>query len=128
MLSTCALLLIFFTQAHWAFFVLAVMIGLAQGGVGSSQSPLIASLFGLRSHGLIFGFLGFGSTFGAAVGPLLTGFLFDLTGSYDWALLMCAAASLISLVFAFFIRSVESEPALTTEAQRLEEQKLIIHR
>jgi len=107
MLSTCALFLICLVQAQWAFFALAAMIGLCQGGVGSSQSPLIASLFGLRSHGLIFGFLGFGSTFGAAVGPLLTGFLFDLTGSYERALLMCAAASLISLFFSFFISSGE---------------------
>jgi MFS family permease len=103
MLSTSALLFVAFVQAHWAFFILAVVIGFSQGGVGSSQSPLIASLFGLKSHGLIFGSLGFGSTLGAAVGPLLTGFIFDQTGSYHWAMLMCAAASLISLVFAFFI-------------------------
>jgi MFS family permease len=116
-LSTCGLLLIFFMQAPWVFFVLATMVGLAQGGVGSSQSPLIASLFGLRSHGLIFGFLGIGSTFGAAVGPLLTGYLFDLTGSYQWALLMCAAASLISLVFAFFIKTVNDVPALSPDSE-----------
>jgi nitrate/nitrite transporter NarK len=97
------------------------MIGFSQGGVGSSQSPLIASLFGLRSHGLIFGFLGFGSTFGAAVGPLLTGYLFDLTGSYNQALLMCAAASLISLVSTFFISSAGTEPVLILEAQQAEE-------
>jgi MFS family permease len=106
-LSTVAFLLIAFVQAHWAFFVLAVMIGFSQGGVGSSQSPLIASLFGLKSHGLIFGSLGFGSTFGAAVGPLLTGYIYDRTGSYHRAMLMCAAASMISLVFAFFIKPVE---------------------
>ncbi len=105
MLSTAALLLISFVQAHWAFFALAVMIGFSQGGVGSSQSPLIASLFGLRSHGLIFGSIGFGTTFGAAVGPLLAGYIFDRTGSYHWALLLCAGASLISLIFALFIRS-----------------------
>jgi MFS family permease len=110
-LSTCGFRLISFIQAHWVFFVLAVMIGFSQGGVGSSQSPLIASLFGLRSHGLIFGFLGFGATFGAAMGPLLTGFLFDLTGGYYWALLMCAVASLISLGFAFFIRPEEAQLA-----------------
>jgi MFS family permease len=103
-LSTGALLFISFMQTHWAFFVLAVLIGFSQGGVGSSQSPLIASLFGLRSHGLIFGSIGFGSTFGAAVGPLLTGYIFDQTGSYHWALLMCAAASLVSLAFAFLIK------------------------
>jgi MFS family permease len=105
LLSTSAMLFIAFMQAPWAFFLLAVMIGFSQGGVGSSQSPLIASLFGLKSHGLIFGSLGFGSTLGAAVGPLLTGYIFDRTGSYHWALLMCAASSLISLVFSFFIKA-----------------------
>ena len=124
-LSTCGFLLISFLQAHWAFFALAVMIGFSQGGVGSSQSPLIASLFGLRSHGLIFGFLGFGSTFGAAVGPLLTGYLFDLTGSYRWALLMCAAASLISLVFACFVGSGEAEPVSSEKAQQVEEKEFV---
>jgi MFS family permease len=119
-LSTCGFLLISFMQAHWVFFVLAVMVGFSQGGVGSSQSPLIASLFGLKSHGLIFGFLGFGATFGAAVGPLLTGFLFDLTGRYYWALLMCAGASLISLTFACFIRPEEAEPTWSAEAQQIE--------
>jgi MFS family permease len=109
MLSTSALLLITFVQAHWAFYVLAVMIGLSQGGVGSSQSPLIASLFGIKSHGLIFGSLGIASTFGAAMGPLLTGYIYDRTGSYHWALLMCAAASLISLTFAFFIKPMRMD-------------------
>jgi MFS family permease len=109
-LSTSALLFIAFVQAHWAFFVLAVMIGFSQGGVGSSQSPLIASLFGLKSHGLIFGSQGIASTFGAAAGPLLAGYIYDRTGSYHWALLMCAAASLISLAFAFFIKPIRRDP------------------
>ncbi len=123
-LSTCALLLISIVQTHWAFFALAVMIGLSQGGVGSSQSPLIASLFGLRSHGLIFGAIGFGSTFGAAVGPLLSGFIFDRTGSYHWAFLMCAAASLISLSFSFFVKSAEINQRFGEGTQKIEEQDI----
>jgi MFS family permease len=111
-LAAIAFLFISYMQAPWAFFMLAVMIGFTQGGVGSSQSPLIASLFGLKSHGLIFGSIGFGSTFGAAVGPFIAGYIFDQTGSYHWALLMCAAASLIALVFAFFIKEKGSHPGL----------------
>jgi cyanate permease len=42
---------------------------------------------------------------GAALGPLLTGYIYDKTGSYHWAILMCAGASLTALVFALFIRS-----------------------
>jgi MFS family permease len=92
-------------HAQWAFFILAAMIGFSQGGVGTSQSPLAASLFGLRAHGLVLGCIGFGNTLGAALGPLLTGFVFDSTGSYHWALLMCAVASLLALAFASLIRS-----------------------
>ena len=107
-LSCGAFLFISFVHTHWAFFVLAVLIGIAQGGIGTSMSPITASLFGLKSHGLIFGCVGLGNTFGAAVGPLLAGYIFDLTASYHIALLLCAAASLAGLFFASLIRPVKS--------------------
>jgi len=91
-------------HVHWAFFLLALLIGITQGGVGTSQSPVVASLFGLRSHGLILGSIGLGSTMGAALGPLLSGYIFDFTGSYHWALFMCAIASLFALAFACLIK------------------------
>jgi MFS family permease len=103
--SASAFFFITVEHAQWAFFILAAMIGFSQGGVGTSQSPLAASLFGLRAHGMVLGCIGFGNTLGAALGPLFTGFVFDSTGSYHWAFLMCAVASLIALVFASLIRS-----------------------
>ena len=105
LLSAIALFFIVIVPAHWAFFVLAVLIGFAQGGIGTSQSPLVASMFGLKAHGLIYGCIGFGYTIGAALGPLLTGYIFDLTGSYHTALLICASASVVALLFAFFVKS-----------------------
>jgi MFS family permease len=92
-------------HTQWAFFLLAAMVGFSQGGVGTSQSPLVASLFGLRSHGMILGCLGLGNTAGAALGPLLAGYIFDATGSYHWSFWMCSAVSLAALVFASLIRS-----------------------
>jgi MFS family permease len=91
-------------HVHWAFFLLALLVGITQGGVGTSQSPVVASLFGLRSHGLILGSIGLGSTMGAALGPLLSGYIFDFTGSYHWALFMCAIVSLFALAFACLIK------------------------
>ena len=111
-LSCGAFLFISFVHTHWAFFVLAVLIGIAQGGIGTSMSPITASLFGLKSHGLIFGCVGLGNTFGAAVGPLLAGYIFDLTASYHIALLLCAAASLAGLFFASLIRPVKSRQVI----------------
>jgi OFA family oxalate/formate antiporter-like MFS transporter len=105
-LSIIALLWIILMHSHWVFFILAVVLGFAQGGLGTSQSPLIASLFGLKSHGLIFGCIGLGYTIGASLGPYLTGYIFDLTGSYEMAFIICLGTSILALVCAFFIRPV----------------------
>lgn len=107
-LSACAFLFIVSMHTHWAFFILAAFIGFSQGGIGTSQSPLIASLFGLRSHGLILGFIGFGFTIGAALGPLLAGLVFDWTGHYRIALIICAVASMSAFIFASLIRPIKN--------------------
>jgi len=35
---------------------------------------------------------------GGAVGPLLTGYIFDVTGSYQMAFLLCAVVSFIGII------------------------------
>ena len=81
--------------------------------MGASESPLIAELFGLRSHGLIFGVAALGFTIGASVGPLLTGYVFDVTGSYQAAFLACAAIGIVGTVLAIVLRSIKSEISKT---------------
>jgi MFS family permease len=90
-----------------AFFGFAAIFGIAQGGVATSQSPIIASLFGLRSHGLLFGLCGFGCTIGMALGPYVAGFLYDQTNSYRTALLYCVALSATGLILAILIKPVK---------------------
>jgi MFS transporter, OFA family, oxalate/formate antiporter len=107
-LSTLALFWLIYMQAHWAFFVFAALIGFSQGGLGTSQSPLVASVFGLKSHGLIFGGVGFGYTLGAALGPFLTGYIFDKTESYNLALFVCVGTSILALIFSLFIRRIKN--------------------
>ena len=77
----------------WALYTFACIFGLAYGGCVSSQSPLVANLFGLGSHGMILGGIGIGFTWGGAMGPFLTGYLFDITGNYQMAFLICAGIS-----------------------------------
>jgi MFS family permease len=94
----------------WAFFAFSVIFGLAQGGLASSQSPLIANLFGLKSHGLLFGFCGFGFTVGAALGPYATGRVVDVSGSYHWAFLAASIFSLAGMFVAISLRPLSSFP------------------
>jgi MFS family permease len=87
----------------WMLYLFAVVFGFAHGGMGASESPLVAGLFGLSSHGLIFGVVGLGFTIGAAIGPFLAGHFFDVTGSYQVAFLVCAAMGVIGLILTAFL-------------------------
>ncbi|MFN8532016.1 MAG: MFS transporter [Dehalococcoidia bacterium] len=65
-------------------FVWAVspLFGLGAGAVLSLQPALIADLFGLRSYGAILGVASLVNTIGLVTGPVVTGYAYDLTGSY----------------------------------------------
>jgi MFS family permease len=88
----------------WLLYLCAAAFGCSLGGMGTSESPLVAGLFGLSSHGLIFGVVGLGFTGGAALGPLVTGYIFDLTGSYKVAFQICAALGVIGLIVSAVLR------------------------
>jgi MFS family permease len=90
-------------------YLIAIIFGIAYGGMGSSESPLVAKLFGLRSHGLIFGVSCFAFTSGASLGPYLTGLFFDTLGNYRVALIICAVVGVIGLVLATFITSINTQ-------------------
>jgi len=94
----------------WALYLFAVLFGFANGGMGTSESPLVAELFGLHSHGLIFGITGGGFTIGAAVGPLAAGYLFDRAGNYRLAFLVCACISILGLILTALLRPIKVEP------------------
>jgi len=91
-------------HAGWMLYLFIIIFGFATGGMGASESPLTAWLFGMGSHGLIYGVVHVGFTVGAAAGPYITGFIFDLTGSYQPAFLTCAVLSVIGLILSAILR------------------------
>jgi MFS family permease len=86
------------TKTASGFYLFGAVLGVAYGGLSAQLSPLTAKLFGLRALGLIFGFVAVGFTLGSAVGPFVSGYIFDLTGSYQLAFLFCAIIVLIGLI------------------------------
>jgi MFS family permease len=91
-------------RTAWMLFSITGIFGFAYGGCAVSHSPLIAELFGLRSHGLIFGVFGISVMVGGAFGPLLAGYVFDVTNSYQMAFLLCAVISFAGMVLTAFLR------------------------
>jgi MFS family permease len=84
--------------------IAVVGFGLAHGGHASLFSPLVASLFGLRAHGVILGFVYIGFAFGAGLGPLIAGYTFDLTLGYGLAFLVGTGAGIVGLVLTLFTK------------------------
>ncbi len=87
----------------WMLYLFAVIFGFAFG-MGVAESPIVAWLFGLRSHGLIFGIIALGFNIGGAVGPFLAGYIFDATDSYQLAFLVCGAVSIFGVILAALLR------------------------
>ncbi len=110
-LTAAALLWLVPAQGLGALYAIAAVFGFAFGGMASSESPLVASLFGLRSHGLIYGAVGLGFTIGAAFGPLLTGYIYDTSGSYRTAFLLCAGVTVIGVIAALVLKPIKRPPA-----------------
>ena len=72
------------------------------GQSGYGLAPVFASvpaeLFAGKSYGVIFGLLGASGGVGAALGPWITGWLFDRMGSYDVAFFVAIVICVISIV------------------------------
>jgi MFS family permease len=87
-----------------AFFIFAILYSFGIGGGTAMESTLVAEVFGLKAHGVILGCISFGFTIGAAVGPFITGYLFDRTGNYQLAFLVCAATGVAGLALTFLLK------------------------
>jgi OFA family oxalate/formate antiporter-like MFS transporter len=118
-ISTLALVWIFFLKTEYAYFVFAAAIGFCQGGIGVGQSPLLASLFGLGALGTIFGLTGFGFTVGAAVGPFVTGKIYDATFSYQTAFIISTVLSFLGLLLAISINPIKKRAKTADQTKRL---------
>jgi MFS family permease len=95
------------------FFLFAIIYNLGLGAGTAMESTITAELFGMKSHGLILGMMSFGFTVGSAAGPLITGYLFDLKGSYHLAFLICAATGILGIILALLIRPMANRQVET---------------
>jgi len=99
----------------WALYLFAGVFGFAYGGLATAHSPLVAWLFGMRQHGLIFGVSFNGWTIGCAIGPLVAGYLFDASRSYQVAFLLCAISAVIGLALTASLTPVVKELGYSTQ-------------
>ena len=76
-----------FITSDIAFFIFAILFGLAFGGDIPQVPALTAQCFGVASMGVIYAFVSASVHVACSLGPLAAGYIFDATGSYTVAFL-----------------------------------------
>ena len=108
-LMSGALLWVLVAKDLWMFYLFAIIFAFGYGGLVALQSPVVAWLFGLRAHGVIFGVSIVGYAVGSAIGPVLAGHIFDIVGSYQIAFLLCAALAIMAIISSWLLRPIGGE-------------------
>jgi MFS family permease len=91
--------------------VLAVAISMGGGGIGVLQGTIIAELFGLKSNGVILGVNFFVFTIGSSLGSFIGGFIYDSTGNYQLAFLICGILAVIALLIGIALNLIRKSQA-----------------
>jgi MFS family permease len=84
-----------------AFAIFAIVFGLSYGGIVSLLPPICSDLYGVRAVSGIIGLLYSGAAFGALLGPVVAGALFDAQGHYGLAIVCCVAGSVLATFSAW---------------------------
>ena len=95
-LQIAALMALLVTPSAALLPLVMAVYGFGFAGSDTVFVRVIPDVFGLRALGAIMGVLALGWRCGAALGPSLTGFLYDLTGSYALPFGTAPVATLIS--------------------------------
>ncbi|MFC1911043.1 MFS transporter, partial [Chloroflexota bacterium] len=97
------------TDTLRGLFIFGIIFGISYGGVMTMQSLLLAELFGVGSLGVIVGGVTFIYTIGSATGPLLAGQIFDVTGSYRLAFIICIIPAVAGIILTLLVKPVKDK-------------------
>jgi MFS family permease len=114
-LATLGLVWLLFAREAWTFYIFAAFFGLAYGGMVPLLTIVAAELFRLESLGVILGGLLLVGLMGEVIGAPLAGIIFDITGSYRIAFLICVVICTAAVILSLVLRRYRSRTAMTRE-------------
>jgi MFS family permease len=99
--------------------VFAICWGLGIGCVGPLLPMLLAETIGLRRLGTLMGIIRFGAAFSGAFGPVLAGYIYDVTGSYVPAFELATAILLGAAITIALVRPAKGHDVVPAVSERL---------
>ena len=105
-LALMAVSIVFMARASSVTAIIPILVAFSasQGGISVIPQSLIADYFGRRSYATIQGFRSTIQMLGIIAGPIISGYVFDTTGSYTIAFLSFSVAALVSMVLVFMAK------------------------
>lgn len=114
LVSTIAILWLLVVKNYVMLLVFVVLYGLSYGARVPQIPGLVGNYFGTKNLTELLGIVWATAAVGGIFGPLIGGFVFDITGSYTIAFLFAAACFGISGILAFFLK-VPKLPCLSAD-------------
>ena len=109
LMSLVAFILLLVAKGLWMLYLFAFLYGFGLWATGTIMSPITAELFGLKSHGTILACSGLAGAIGAAVGPVVTGHIFDITNSYTLGFIICIIVNITALIAILLLRPIKNK-------------------
>lgn len=86
-----------------SLYLVSAIFGLSQGGIVPSYAMIIREFFPAREAGMRVSAVLMATVCGMALGGWISGEIYDLTGSYEWAFLNGVAWNLSNMAIAFWL-------------------------
>jgi Arabinose efflux permease len=103
-LIVVAMLCFLVSKEVWVLYVSAGLLGLSYGGFTVQFAAIIGDYFGVASLGTILAIGTTGYGVGGSIGPRIGGAIFEHTGSYHLAFLICAALGVCAIITTIFLK------------------------
>jgi MFS family permease len=97
----------------------AALIGFGMGAEADVTPYLLSRYFGLRSFAMLYGFTWTAYAIAGAVGPILMGRAFDVTGSYTTLLVQIGTATFLVAALMLLIPPYTKSPSAQASAPGL---------
>jgi len=108
-LMSASFLWLLVAKELWALNLFAIIFGFGIAGLSVLEAPLIARLFGLGSLSVIMGSVEFASTTLSTPSSIVAGYIFDITGRYQLAFLICAGVSIMGFMLSLLLKPINNK-------------------
>jgi OFA family oxalate/formate antiporter-like MFS transporter len=103
LLQGAMILYLIFVREAFGFYSFAIIFGFGYGGTVPLLALVTAKQYGPRSMGSIYGALQFIGVVAGAIGPLVAGYLYDISSKYTLALLVSGMSSFVAGYLSFVL-------------------------